>query len=278
MSDEAPIDEQVQWRVDDGVGVDHDRRTRAGQRPHAAQARHRIADVFREVGVARRPRRRADRQRRTSLLHRRRARRRSRAQARTDPTSAPDRAVGDAARMIRLGWQRLVASILDCEKPVVGAINGTAAGGGAQLVLACDLVVMADNARLIEVFVRRGIMPDAGGAYLLPRLVGLQAPRRSCSSATTCRPTTPDALGIANHVVPAAELAGTADGELASAWPRHRPRRHRHDEVAAQPVVRVRPSDGVRRRGLRSGAGQHGGLRRGDSVVRRTARPEFKGW
>ena len=65
------------------------------------------------------------------------------------------------------------SSILDCEKPVVGAINGTAAGGGAQLVLACDLVVMADHARLIEVFVRRGIMPDAGGAYLLPRLIGL---------------------------------------------------------------------------------------------------------
>ena len=76
------------------------------------------------------------------------------------PEDAPDRVMGDAARMIRRGWQRLVASILDCEKPVVGAINGTAAGGGAQLVLACDLVVMADHARLIEVFVRRGIMPE----------------------------------------------------------------------------------------------------------------------
>ena len=76
--------------------------------------------------------------------------------------------------MIRRGWQRLMASILDCEKPVIAAVNGTAAGGGAQLVLACDLVLMADTARLIEVFVRRGIIPDAGGAYLLPRLVGLQ--------------------------------------------------------------------------------------------------------
>ena len=90
------------------------------------------------------------------------------------PEGAPDRAMGDAARMIRRGWQRLVASILDCEKPVVASVNGTAAGGGAQLVLACDLVVMAENAKLVEVFVKRGIIPDAGGAYLLPRVVGPQ--------------------------------------------------------------------------------------------------------
>ena len=90
------------------------------------------------------------------------------------PEGAPDRLLGDAARMIRRGWQRLVASILDSEKPVVAKVNGTAAGGGAHLVLACDLVVMADNAKLVEVFVRRGILPDAGGAYLLPRIVGPQ--------------------------------------------------------------------------------------------------------
>ena len=90
------------------------------------------------------------------------------------PDGAPERAMGDAARLIKRGWQRLVASILDCEKPVVAAVNGTAAGGGAHLVLACDLVVMADSAKLVEVFVKRGILPDAGGAYLLPRIVGPQ--------------------------------------------------------------------------------------------------------
>jgi 2-(1,2-epoxy-1,2-dihydrophenyl)acetyl-CoA isomerase len=90
------------------------------------------------------------------------------------PEGAPDRALGDIARMIRRGWQRLIASILDCEKPVIASVNGTAAGGGANLVLASDLIVMADTARLIEVFVRRGIIPDAGGCYLLPRIVGPQ--------------------------------------------------------------------------------------------------------
>src|SRR6188472_916384 len=90
------------------------------------------------------------------------------------PDGAPERALGDVARLVRRGWQRLVSSILDCEKPVIAAVNGTAAGGGANLVLACDLVVMADSARLIEVFVTRGIIPDAGGCYLLPRVVGPQ--------------------------------------------------------------------------------------------------------
>jgi 2-(1,2-epoxy-1,2-dihydrophenyl)acetyl-CoA isomerase len=136
------------------------------------------------------------------------------------PEGAPERALGDVARMIKRGWQRLVASILDCEKPVVAAVNGTAAGGGANLVLACDLVVMADTARLIEVFVRRGIIPDAGGAYLLPRIVGPQRAKELMFlgdelSAADCRE-----WGIANRVVPSAELSATVDelaGRLARA-------------------------------------------------------------
>ena len=59
------------------------------------------------------------------------------------PEGAPERIVGDAARIIRTGWQRLVTSIMDCEKPVIAGVNGTAAGGGMHLALACDLVVMA---------------------------------------------------------------------------------------------------------------------------------------
>ena len=90
------------------------------------------------------------------------------------PVGAPRRAVGDAARQIRAGWQRLVSAVLDCEKPVIAAVNATAAGGGMHLALACDLVLAAEEARFIEVFVRRGIAPDAGGAYLLPRLIGPQ--------------------------------------------------------------------------------------------------------
>jgi 2-(1,2-epoxy-1,2-dihydrophenyl)acetyl-CoA isomerase len=131
------------------------------------------------------------------------------------PPGAPDRALGDVARLIRRGWQRLVTSILDCEKPVVAAVNGTAAGGGANLVLASDLVVMADTARLIEVFVKRGIIPDAGGAYLLPRIVGPQRAKELMFLGDDLSATDCERWGIANRVVPAADLAASVD-ELAT--------------------------------------------------------------
>ena len=131
------------------------------------------------------------------------------------PADAPDRALGDVSRMIRRGWQRLVASILDCEKPVVAAVNGTAAGGGANLVLACDLVVMADTARLIEVFVKRGIIPDAGGAYLLPRIVGPQRAKELMFLGDDLSAADCERWGIANRVVAATDLTTTVD-ELAS--------------------------------------------------------------
>lgn len=131
------------------------------------------------------------------------------------PDGAPDRALGDVARMIRTGWQRLVASILDCEKPVIAAVNGTAAGGGANLVLACDLVVMADSAKLIEVFVKRGIIPDAGGCYLLPRIVGPQRAKELMFLGDDLSAADCERVGIANRVVPAADLTPAVD-ELAA--------------------------------------------------------------
>jgi 2-(1,2-epoxy-1,2-dihydrophenyl)acetyl-CoA isomerase len=90
------------------------------------------------------------------------------------PEGAPAKAQGDIARGIANGWQRAVTAVLDCEKPVVAAVNGTAAGAGMHLALACDVVVMSDAAKLVPVFVRRGIAPDAAGPYLLSRLVGPQ--------------------------------------------------------------------------------------------------------
>jgi 2-(1,2-epoxy-1,2-dihydrophenyl)acetyl-CoA isomerase len=136
------------------------------------------------------------------------------------PADAPDRALGDVSRLVRRGWQRLVASILDCEKPVIAAVNGTAAGGGANLVLACDLVVMADNARLIEIFVKRGIIPDAGGCYLLPRIVGLQRTKELMFLGDELSASDCERWGIANRVVAASELGATVDelaGRLAAA-------------------------------------------------------------
>ncbi|MFD3695767.1 enoyl-CoA hydratase/isomerase family protein [Streptomyces sp. NPDC058646] len=121
-----------------------------------------------------------------------------------------DRIAGDVARMIRLGAQRLITAVLDCEKPVLAAVNGTAAGIGAHLAFACDLVVAAEPARFIEVFVRRGLVPDGGGAYLLPRLVGPQKAKELMFFGDAVPATEAERLGLVNKVVPADALEATA--------------------------------------------------------------------
>ena len=139
---------------------------------------------------------------------------------RQKPEEAPDKVVGEAARMIMEGWQAVVTSILDCEKPVVAGVNGTAAGGGMHLALACDLVVMAEEAKFVEVFIRRGIAPDAGGAWLLTRLVGIQKAKELFFFGDDVPAAEAYRIGLANRVVPRAELQGTLEemaGRLAKA-------------------------------------------------------------
>ncbi|MCL5444986.1 MAG: enoyl-CoA hydratase/isomerase family protein [Acidimicrobiales bacterium] len=131
------------------------------------------------------------------------------------PEGAPANAVGDGARTIRNGWQRLVGAILDCEKPVIAGVNGTAAGGGMHLALACDLVVAAEEARFIEVFVRRGIAPDAGGAWLLTRLVGIQKAKELFFLGDDVSAREAHGLGLVNRVVARSELNSTLE-ELSS--------------------------------------------------------------
>jgi 2-(1,2-epoxy-1,2-dihydrophenyl)acetyl-CoA isomerase len=131
------------------------------------------------------------------------------------PAGAPQRAVGDNARTIRTGWQRLISAILDCEKPVIAAVNATAAGGGMHLALACDLVLAAEEAKFIEVFVRRGIAPDAGGAYLLPRLIGPQRAKELFFFGDDVPALQAERMGLVNRVVPRDELLPLA-GEWAA--------------------------------------------------------------
>ncbi|MFD0720731.1 enoyl-CoA hydratase/isomerase family protein [Streptomyces globosus] len=116
------------------------------------------------------------------------------------------RVAGDVARMIRQGAQRLVTAVLDCEKPVVAAVGGTAAGIGAHLAFACDLVVAAESARFVEVFVRRGLVPDGGGAYLLPRLVGPQRAKELMFFGDAVPAADAARLGLVNRVVPDGEV------------------------------------------------------------------------
>ena len=122
------------------------------------------------------------------------------------PPDAPEMVVGEPRRMMLDGQLKLMPAILDCELPVIAAVNGTAAGVGAHLALVCDLVIMADNAKFIEVFARRGLIPDGLGAWILPRLVGLQKAKELVFFAEDIPADQALDIGLCNKVVPQADL------------------------------------------------------------------------
>lgn len=126
------------------------------------------------------------------------------------PEGAPERVVGTGIEMMRRGFQTLMQVIQDCEKPVIVALNGTAAGGGSMFTLAADLVVAAEHARLIQIFVRRGLVPDGGVAYLLPRIVGMHKAKELVFFGDDLDAQGMLDLGIANKVVPGDQLQAAA--------------------------------------------------------------------
>jgi 2-(1,2-epoxy-1,2-dihydrophenyl)acetyl-CoA isomerase len=79
---------------------------------------------------------------------------------------------GDYGTHLLEHWNRVVTGIRDLGVPVVCAVNGVAAGAGANLALACDFVVAAEEASFIQAFINIGLVPDTGGTFILPRLVG----------------------------------------------------------------------------------------------------------
>jgi 2-(1,2-epoxy-1,2-dihydrophenyl)acetyl-CoA isomerase len=78
------------------------------------------------------------------------------------------------ARILAEHYNPLVMAIRNLEKPVVAAVNGVAAGAGANLALCCDIVVATASASFIQAFSKIGLIPDTGGTYFLPRLIGWQ--------------------------------------------------------------------------------------------------------
>jgi len=107
---------------------------------------------------------------------------------------------------LRKHYNPIVRTIRTMEKPVIGAINGVMAGAGASIALACDFRIASDAASYASAFIHVGLIPDAGGSFMLPRLVGFG---RALEIAMTGRKIRADEalqIGLFNQVVPAAEF------------------------------------------------------------------------
>ncbi len=115
--------------------------------------------------------------------------------------------IGDLGTELRLRYNPIILAIRRLEKPIIGAINGVAAGAGISVALACDIRIASESASFIEVFGRVGLVPDTGSSWFLPRLVGYA---RAAEMSFTTEPVdaaTAERIGLVNRVVPADRLA-----------------------------------------------------------------------
>jgi 2-(1,2-epoxy-1,2-dihydrophenyl)acetyl-CoA isomerase len=111
------------------------------------------------------------------------------------------------AALVEAG-RRVVTTIRQSAKPVIGSLNGVAAGGGANLALACDMRIASDRAKMGQTFNRIGLCPDWGGTYFLPRLVGPAKALELFWLADVIDAGECLRLGLVNRVVPHDELDG----------------------------------------------------------------------
>ncbi|MGB7655610.1 MAG: enoyl-CoA hydratase-related protein [Novosphingobium sp.] len=122
------------------------------------------------------------------------------------------------------------------DKPVICALNGSAAGYGMDLALGCDIRIMADNAKLAAAFVKRGVVPESGGTWFLPRMLGWAKAAEIIFTGRTLSAAECLAERLVNQVVPADEVASTAQAMAR--------------EIAANAPMAVRASKRLMRMGL----------------------------
>ncbi|MBX2962255.1 MAG: enoyl-CoA hydratase/isomerase family protein [Cyclobacteriaceae bacterium] len=103
-------------------------------------------------------------------------------------------------------YNPIIRAMRELPKPIIGRINGVAAGAGCSLALACDVIVAAEEATFIEVFINIGLVPDSGSSFFLPRMVGSVKAFEMCSMGSRVGATEAQAIGLINKVVPATHL------------------------------------------------------------------------
>jgi len=109
-----------------------------------------------------------------------------------------------------------VLKIRNLPKPVIAAVNGVAAGGGLALALACDIRLASEAARFNMIFTKRGVIPESGSTFTLPRLVGTARALEMIFTADTVSAAEADRIGMVNKVVPAGQLIKAAKQLAAS--------------------------------------------------------------
>lgn len=120
---------------------------------------------------------------------------------------------------VRKRYNPIITRIREMDKPVIAAVNGVAAGAGCSLALACDFRIASEHASFIEVFINVGLIPDSGGTFMLPRLVGMAKAMQMCCTGEKVSADEALRLGLVNSVVRADELLAesmTLAGKLAS--------------------------------------------------------------
>ena len=112
----------------------------------------------------------------------------------------------DLERTLRDEYQPMLRAIIDCPVPTIAAVNGAAAGAGANLALACDVVFASENAYFMQAFARIGLIPDAGGTYTLPRTMGTAKAMGAALFADKISARQADDWGMIWQAVPEAEF------------------------------------------------------------------------
>lgn len=128
---------------------------------------------------------------------------------RLEPGAAP------LADEIRVRYNPLIRAMRTLDKPIVGAVNGVAAGAGASLAFACDVRLAAEGASFLLAFGRVGLVPDSGATWTLPRLVGGAKAAELALTGESLSATDAERFGLVARVVPAGALLGEAQ-ELAA--------------------------------------------------------------
>src|SRR5687768_12162061 len=116
----------------------------------------------------------------------------------------------DLGTELRTRYNPIILAMRRLEKPIIGAINGVAAGAGISVALACDILIAAENASFIEVFGRVGLVPDTGSSWFLPRLVGYARAAEMIFTGDPMDAATAERIGLVNRVVPAEALMDEA--------------------------------------------------------------------